>query len=105
MQFLLHAPSRLDVFITPNRHIARFLHHNHKWAVIKTERDEVPEYISTSSIWERDDGTVTIDEVVLDDGRHIVQQMKGYLRRDGFRDPDLGYVGRLVIQGKDEEVV
>ena len=42
-----------------------------------------------------------IDENVLDDGKYILDQMRGFLRRDGFMDPDLGYVGGLVRPRRD----
>jgi hypothetical protein len=95
MNYLLHAPSRLDVFTTPSRTIASFLRHNHNWSAVKTERDELPSYISTSTIRELEVGTVVIDENVLDNGKWILEQMLGFLERDRFKKPDLRYVGRL----------
>jgi len=95
MQYLLHAPSHLDVFLTTDRDIARFLRHQHRWAVIKTEQGHRPENITASCIWDREDGSVAIDEVALDNGKGVLKQVVGLLERDGFEGPDLAYVGRL----------
>lgn len=96
MQYLLHAPSRADIFITGSQYIAFFLRHHHRWSVIESESEELPEYISTLSIFEREDGTIGIDGNVLDSGCDIVAQICGKLQRDGFVDPDVEYVGLLI---------
>jgi hypothetical protein len=94
MRYLLHVPGRLDAFTTASSFIARFLRHRHNWTGIKTERGLI-KYISTSTIAVLDHGTIVIDENVLDNGKWILEQVRGFLSRDGVGDVDLRYVGRL----------
>lgn len=96
MPYLLHARSRLEVFTTRDRNIARFLRHNHHWAVVKIESDQIPVFVSSSCIAESEDNAVSIDENVLSGGKALVEQLVGLLEKDGFEEPDLVYVGRLV---------
>jgi len=95
MRYLLHAPRHDIVFATNDGSISHFLRRKHHWAGFKTERTTLPEYISTSCIREHEDGTVEIIEQVLD-GEQMVEEIKGLLRRDGYTEPDLRFVGRLV---------
>lgn len=95
MHYLLHAPNRYDVFATNSSSVVRFMRHRHNWTGIKTDCDEAPEYVSTLSICALDDGAVMIDENVVDNGRYILEQMRGFSRRDRFGEVDMHYVGRL----------
>ena len=95
MPYLLHAPRHNIVFATNDGSISHFLRRKHHWAGFKTERTTLPKYISTSCIRELEDGTVEIEEQVLE-GEHMVEEIKGLLRRDGYTEPDLRFVGRLV---------
>jgi len=95
MLYLLHAPRHYIVFATNDGSISHFLRRKHHWAGFQTDRTTLPGYISTSCIRELEDGTVKIEDKVLD-GEHMVEEIKGLLRRDGYVEPDLRFVGRLV---------
>ncbi|KAF1944375.1 hypothetical protein EJ02DRAFT_510277 [Clathrospora elynae] len=88
MQYLLHAPRHTTIFATSSGSIPCFLRRQHYWAGVKTERQELPEYISTSCIRELEDGTVEIDKNVFD-GEQMAGESRSLLRRDGFVEPDM----------------
>ena len=101
-QYYLHAPKSSSVFATRSHPIAAFLHRRHNWVTTKTDRKELPGYISTSCIRESPDGETVIDQDVLD-GPRRAQAIKRLLIRDGFAAPDVTYVGVLVeIRGEGQ---
>ncbi|RMZ72458.1 hypothetical protein GMOD_00007446 [Pyrenophora seminiperda CCB06] len=99
MPFLLHPQRHNIVFATNDGAIAYFLRRKHRWVGLHTAQtnytEYISEYISTSCICELDDGTVKIDEKVLN-GEQTAKEIKVLLQRDGYIEPDLKFIGCLI---------
>lgn len=95
MEYLLHAPRKNIAFATADSSITRFLRRQHKWAGVQTESSTPPEYISVSCIRELDKGEVEIDDEILH-GDRLAEEIRSLLIRDGFKEPDLHFVGLLI---------
>jgi hypothetical protein len=94
-RYFLHAPRSTTVFSTTNPSISRFLRRQHVWASFESECIGIPDHVTTSCIRELENGEIAIDQEVLD-GEQIAENYRGLLWQDGFVEPDLRYVGRLV---------
>jgi hypothetical protein len=109
-RYFLHVPRSTTVFSTTSPSISRFLRRRHFWAGFKSERPGIPDHVTTSCIRECENGELVIDEESLNGGQ-VAENYRALLRMDGFEQPDLRYVGRLVRgsrlggekTGKDED--
>jgi hypothetical protein len=71
---------------------------------METEREGTPEYISALMERELRGRHHHFDEVILEDGKHIVEQIMESLTRNNFSDPQLGHVGRVTVLNKTDRV-
>jgi hypothetical protein len=95
IRYFLHAPRSTTVFSTHNASISRFLRRQHFWAGFRSERSGIPDHVTTSCIRELENGELIIDDDVLN-GEQVAESYRELLKRDGFEEPDLMYVGWLV---------
>lgn len=90
---LLRPPFSPQIFSTSSSAIASHLQRHYRWKVKTVALSEIPDILDTNCIIEHDDGTIELDEKMLESEK-MVEKLREVLAREGVGG-EVRYEGRM----------